>query len=201
MWFISNFIWFLTILYNLSRSVFYHYYSEVFSVSFMFLWSALKCMNGAVQIKSLSVAASVPFNFKDVINRLVLNFHSVEHFSSQAFATSGTACPRRLWPSVNYFLSYKPGLARLPHCSHTRKGGRVRWFYTSCFLFPTLFERREVTDHMWGATQVPVSAPLNVPFMSEQCSAKFLKNKKKKLSRLMWSVGKQKHDGWGRFTL
>lgn len=33
---------------------------------------------------------------------------------------------------------------------------------------------------MWGATQVPVSARLNVPFMLERCSAKFFKKKKKK---------------------
>lgn len=68
---------------NLNHSVFYHYYSRGFNVSFMFLRSTLRYMNGAVQIKSLSFATSMPFNLKDVVSRLVLNFHSVEHFSSQ----------------------------------------------------------------------------------------------------------------------
>lgn len=86
----------------------------------------------------------------------------------------------------------------LPDCLTpvTREEGRPSpAVYTSCFLFPTLFEKREVTDHMWGATQVPVSARLNVPFMSERCSAKFFKKKSRR--RLMWSVGKQKHKRMG----
>lgn len=91
----------------------------------------------------------------------------------------------------------------LPDCLTpvTREKGRPSpAVYTSCFLFPTLFEKREVTDHMWGATQVPVSARLNVPFMLEHCSAKFLKKKRRGWGdwrRLMWSVGKQKHKRMG----
>lgn len=63
----------------------------------------------------------------------------------------------------------------------TREKGRPSpAVYTSCFLFPTLFEKREVTDHMWGATQVPVSPRLNVPFMLECRSAKFFKKKRRR---------------------
>lgn len=67
----------------------------------------------------------------------------------------------------------------------TRTNGLSQTVYASCFLFPTLFEKR-VTDHMWGTTQVPVSSPVNVPFMSRHRCGSPLKS-----ARLMWSLGKK----------
>lgn len=67
----------------------------------------------------------------------------------------------------------------------THTNGPSQMLHTSCFLFSTLFETR-VTDHMWGTTQLPVSSPLNVPFMSWQHWASSSAS-----SSLMWSLEKK----------
>lgn len=95
-------------------------------------------------------------------------------------------------PSFQYFLLPVWTCTIAPLLLTNRNGSNLM-VCASCFHLKPLFENR-VADRMWGRTQVPVSSPLNVPFMPRHCWAS-TKNP------LHWCGHcEKKHNGRGQFT-
>lgn len=77
-----------------------------------------------------------------------------------------------------YFLSPdKSGLAPLPRLLVTRTDGASPKVYASCFSFFFFSQRclkRGVTDHMWGATHIPVRPCTKCPIHVGALPSQFL---------------------------
>lgn len=90
-------------------------------------------------------------------------------------------------------FSCQSGLAPIASLLLTNRNGSNQMVCASCFHLKPLFENR-VTDRMWGKTQVPVSSPLNVPFMPRHCWAS-------PKNPLHWCGRREKkHNRRGQFT-
>lgn len=95
---------------------------------------------------------------------------------------------------LTFISVLSPASLDLHHCLLLATRNRSnRMVCASCFHLKPLFENR-VMDRMWGKTQVPVSSPLNVPFMARHRwgSPK---------NPLHWCGRcEKKHNGRGQFT-
>lgn len=123
-----------------------------------------------------------------------------QSFLFRGAGASNTCCMLYWWVSgVNRIkckahlhfstFSCQSGLAPLL----TNRTGWNQMVCASCFHLKPLFENR-VIDRMWGKTQVPVSSPLNVPFMPRHCWAS-------PESPLHWcGCYEKKHNGRSQFT-
>lgn len=95
-------------------------------------------------------------------------------------------------PSFQYFL-LPVWTCPIASILLTNRTGWNQMVCASCFHLKPLFENR-VIDRMWGKTQVPVSSPLNVPFMPRHCWAS-------PESPLHWCGRyEKKHNGRSQFT-